>query len=225
MKNLSNVNIHEFLSRCDGAKVEFRRTSYEGKEYYIPYSTVKINNTLIKGLRENEERIELLTSIIENNVNEKSTYLDVGSNLGVFVRTFSFIFDNAYGVDYESYYINQAKFLYDDIKDNFQQADLNQIRLINIFPGKKFDTITALSMIEYIHNKKQFVGDLFDLTRGICIVEGHSEDIKLGHDKTYENILKSFDWTVTRLEQTTDVGINAPVDTFKYGRPLWLCKK
>ena len=93
MKNLSNVDIHDFLSKCQGAKVEGRSIEYEGKSYSIPYSTVKIQGRLINGLRENEERIKLFTDIILEDKGDKLSYLDIGCNLGVFVKNFSYIFD------------------------------------------------------------------------------------------------------------------------------------
>lgn len=224
MQNLSNVDIHEFLSRCDGSKVEHRRVEHEGRQYYIPYSTVKIQNKTIEGLRENGERIDLLRGIINDNVTDKNSYLDVGSNLGVFVKSLSDLFDSVNGVDYEDYYIGQSKFLYPEISDSFQRVDLNQTRLTEVFKGQKFSTITALSMIEYINDKPQFIQDLHGLTDGICIVEGHSEDIKLGHDKKYELLLQGQPWSVERLSDTTDAGVNAPRDTQETGRPIWVCR-
>jgi hypothetical protein len=59
----------------------------------------------------------------------------------------------------------------------------------------------------------------------VCIVEGHSEDIIKGFDLQYEEMLKVQPWTVTRMEETTDVGINAPLATIKTGRPIWVCVK
>lgn len=80
-------------------------------------------------------------------------------------------------------------------------------------------------MFEYINDKHQFAKDLCSLTKELCIVEGHSEDIVLGHDVTYEAILREQDWTVTRIEEVTDAGINAPQRTQATGRPVWLCQK
>jgi len=83
--------------------------------------------------------------------------------------------------------------------------------------------VTSLSMIEYINDKESFVQDLFNHTRLICIVEGHSEDIRKGLDEKYEKILKSQSWDVTRCPFLTEAGTNAPPAS--KGRPLWICKK
>ena len=224
MKNLSNVDIHQFLSQCEGKFVEGRTTQYEGKTYAIPYSTVVINNTKIVGLRENEKRLELLERTIDEHSSSRQSYMDIGCNIGVFVKYFSDKFSSVMGIDAEPYYINQAKFLFEDIKDSYVLNNLNTISLGSLVT-EPIDVITSLSMIEYITNKKKFVKDLYSLTNELCIIEGHSEDIKLGYDIIYENMLKKKDWEVTRLPDVTDAGINAPQDTQAKGRPIWICKK
>jgi SAM-dependent methyltransferase len=224
MKNLSEVDIHEFLSRCNSRFVEGRTMQYEGETYAIPYSTVTVQGVKIKGLRENESRIKLLENLMDEHSEGRKSYLDIGCNLGVFVKHFSDKFDNVTGIDAEPYYNEQAKFLFSDIKDSYILNNLNSKPLsrLSLLP---MDVITCLSMIEYISDKTQFVGDMYNLTNELCIVEGHSEDIKLGLDRDYENLLREKDWEVTRLEETTDVGINAPEHTQKDGRPLWICRK
>jgi len=224
VKNLSNVDIEEFLSKCKRERVEGRTIVYNGKSYAIPYSTIKIGDVKISGLRENGQRIELFEkSIIEHTQNRK-TYLDVGCNLGVFVRSFQDLFEEVSGIDYDDYYIQQCKFLYPDIKENFKIYDLNKERITELSEDN-YDVITALSMIEYVQNKEQFVSDLYDSTNELCIIEGHSEDINKGLDFTYQEIIQSFPWQVQRLQETTDAGINAPSNTQATGRPVWLCKK
>jgi hypothetical protein len=224
MKNLSNVDIHEFLSRCKRERVEGRTINYEGKEYAIPYSTVKIQDVVLPGLRENQERISLLEKIIEDNSKSRNSYLDVGSNLGIFVRSYDHLFKSTTGVDADQYYFDMCQFLYEDTNCKFVLADLNYHRLPKIF-NSSYDVITALSMIEYIHDKQQFVEDLYNMTNEVCIIEGHSEDVKKKLDIEYENLLKTQGWKVERLSDTTDAGINAPADTWSTGRPIWVCKK
>lgn len=224
MKNLSNVDIHEFLSRCKFERVEGRKINHEGTEYAMPYSTVKIQETLLGGLRENEKRIDLFEKIIEENSKSRESYLDIGSNLGVFVRSFDHIFEKVSGIDADRYYIDMCEFLYEEEDCDFILADLNIKRITDFFDSPR-DVITALSMIEYINDKEQFVQDLYDLTNELCIVEGHSEDIIKGYDKKYEDLLKSKNWKVQRADFTTDAGVNAPVATQETGRPLWICKK
>ena len=165
----------------------------------------------------------LIERAINGRVKQKNSYLDVGSNMGIFVRYFSDNFEKVTGVEMEEYYITICKYLYPEISASFVQNNLNFARLTDIFIDEKFDVITALSMIEYIDKKEEFVSDLFALTRNICIVEGHSEDINLGYDIAYENLLKAKDWNVERLEEMTDVGTNAPANTI--GRPIWICTK
>ena len=224
MKNLSNVEIEDFLSRCKRERVEGRTTVYNGKTYAIPYSTVKIREVKISGLRENEERIKLFRNKITENTKKRKSYLDVGCNLGVFVRSFEDLFEEVSGIDYDEYYIGQCRFLYEDIADRFRRFDLNQERIVSL-STEGYDVITALSMIEYVNDQSQFVSDLHDMTNELCIIEGHSEDINKGLDIKYENIIKSFSWSVERLKETTDVGINAPVNTIATGRPVWICRK
>tara|TARA_R110000824_G_scaffold201043_2_gene385102 strand:+ start:766 stop:1440 length:675 start_codon:yes stop_codon:yes gene_type:complete len=224
MKNLSNVDIHTFLSRCDRRFVEQRTMEYEGKTYAIPYSTVTIQDTKIKGLRENEKRLELYEKLINEHTTGRKSFLDVGCNLGVFVRYFSDMFEEVKGVDNEPYYNGQSRFLFPDIADSFVLNDINFVGLADLLK-EPFDVITSNSMFEYINDKHQFAKDLCSLTKELCIVEGHSEDIVLGHDVTYEAILREQDWTVTRIEEVTDAGINAPQRTQATGRPVWLCQK
>jgi len=224
MKNLSNVDIEEFLSRCERSRVENRTLEYNGKSYAIPYSTIKIQGEKINGLRENEERIALFEKFIEENSKSRKTYLDIGCNLGIFVKSYDHIFESVQGIDYDDYYIKQCKFLYPEIETSFIHDDINKNRLSDIVGDKK-DVITALSMIEYIDNKENFIEDLYNLTNELCIIEGHSEDIIKGLDTYYERLINEQDWLVERVKETTDVGVNAPLNTFPTGRPVWICKK
>jgi hypothetical protein len=224
MKNLSNVDIHEFLSRCPIAAVENYMMVYEDKEYAVPYSTMKIQNKLIKGLRENVKRVALFEGLIRENTKDASSYLDIGSNLGVFVKSYDHLFDSVEGLDVDQHCIEQCAFLYPEIKDCFTLVNLNVTKLSDAVKEEK-DVITALSMIEYVNDKQEFIKDLFNLTKQLCIVEGHSEDINIGADLRYEALLREQPWTVARLEQTTDAGTNAPQNTQEVGRPVWICKK
>tara|TARA_R110001592_G_scaffold215613_2_gene469001 strand:+ start:5888 stop:6562 length:675 start_codon:yes stop_codon:yes gene_type:complete len=224
MKNLSNVKPEDFLLRCKGGFVENRKMIYKGVEYNIPYSTVTVGGERLEGLRENFKRFELYERLISEHTTGRNSYLDVGCNLGVFVRNFSDMFNSVTGVDYESYYIDQAKFLFEDLSDSFILNDINATPLTS-FLSEPFDVITSNSMFEYISDKERFANHLCSLTKEMCIVEGHSEDIHLGHDVKYEKILKEQDWDVTRINETTDVGINAPEHTKNDGRPVWICKK
>jgi len=224
LDSISNVDPHEFLSRCQANRVEHRQMKFEGKSYFIPYSTVQIGEHKLEGLRENEKRINLLRDIIGDYANKPTTHLDVGCNLGVFVESLKDIFKSSEGVDADSYYIEQCRFLYPETKSKFHLANLNDKPLTSLFQ-ERFDVITALSMFEYITFKQDFVSELFNMTDQICIVEGHSEDILLGRDVRYENLLRTQDWKVVRMEETTDVGINAPIATQATGRPVWVCVK
>ena len=224
MDSISNVDPHEFLDRCDPTRVEHRTMEFEGHQYSIPYSTIQIGEDKLEGLRENEERIDLLRNIISDNAASPMVHLDIGSNLGVFVESLKDMFESSTGVDADPYYIEQCNFLYPDTKSEFHLCDLNKTSLGEKFDGP-FDVITALSMLEYIKDKEQFITDLYNLTGQVCIVEGHSEDIIKGFDLQYEEMLEVQPWTVTRMEETTDVGINAPLATVKTGRPIWVCVK
>ena len=115
-----------------------------------------------------------------------------------------------------------CRFLYQGLYENFILGNINNNRLTDLFQ-EQFDVITALSMIEYITDKRGFVDDLFSLTRSLCIIEGHSEDIHKGHDKFYEGLLEEKPWSVKRLDVLTDAGINAP--DHSQGRPVWVCRK
>ena len=214
----------EFLDRCQTSRVEGRTFKYEGTQYAIPYSTIMVGGRVLQGLRENEDRIGKFRGIIEKSGARKQSYLDIGSNLGVFVHNLGFDFSDAYGLEKDEYYVNQCEFLYGDKSDmHFRHVDLNNYRLTRVFSHEKsFNVVTALSMIEYIRDKEQFVKDLCEITEDVCIVEGHSEDIEKGLDFVYEELLTSFPWTVKRMDWLTDAGINAPPSP---GRPVWVCTR
>lgn len=224
MDSISSVDPHAFLARCEATRVEHRTMDFEGHQYAIPYSTVQIGEHKLEGLRENEDRIDLLRNIISENAASPMVHLDVGSNLGVFVESLKDMFSASTGVDADPYYIDQCHFLYPTTASEFHLCDLNKTSLGEKFDST-FDVITALSMLEYIKDKETFINDLYKLTDQVCIVEGHSEDIIKGYDLKYEAMLEVEPWTVTRIEETTDVGINAPLATVQTGRPVWVCAK
>ena len=213
----------EILEMFPSRLVESRTFNYNGKTFFVPYETIYINGEKFNGLRKNKDRAELFDKILEEKNVEYKRHLDVGSNLGFFVHHFSKKFETNNGVELESFYTNMCNdILYPELSGRFINNDLNIKPLRDLFT-EQFNVITALSMIEYINDKNKFVEDLYNLTKEVCIVEGHSEDIKKGLDIYYENILKSKDWDVQRYHQLTEAGTNAPSDS--PGRPLWICTK
>ena len=213
------MTTEQFLSQLNPDRVEQHKFTYKGAVYPRPYQTVFINGEEISGLREMKDRFALFKSIFDSNGVKYTSYLDVGCNLSYFPRQFSQFFPDVTGVEYDSYYINLVRQLYPQL--NIIQNDLNQKPLSRLF-NRKFECITALSMIEYITDKHSFVRDLYNLSENLVIVEGHSLDINDGKDVHYEAILKTQPWTVTRLSVLTDNGINAPDRAM--GRPVWVCK-
>lgn len=193
---------------------------YQGQTYNKPYETLMLDGHEIQGLRENKVRLPLLDSIITEYTSHRDSYLDIGSNLGTVPNHFRKSFREVFGVEGDGHYMNLAKQIYPGL--GIMHMNLNQVRLTHVI-RRKFDVITALSMIEYIIGKKEFVQDLYDLTQYVCIVEGHSEDIHRGTDKEYEALLKTQPWTVIRRPELTDPGINAP--SHSVGRPLWVMVK
>lgn len=213
------MTTEQFLSQLNPDRVEQHRINYKGQVFARPYQTVFINGEEIPGLREMKQRFALFKSIFDENKVNYTSYLDVGCNLSYFPRQFSQFFGDVTGVEYDSYYINLVRQLYPQL--NVIQNDLNQKRLSQLF-NRKFECITALSMIEYIHDKHSFVKDLYDLSEKVVIVEGHSLDINNGNDNHYEAILRTQPWSVTRIPTLTDNGINAPPEA--KGRPVWVCR-
>lgn len=200
----------DILSMFPARLVESRTFEYNGKKYYLPYETIIINEK-IDGLRKNTQWAEIFDKIIENEKVQLDSHLDVGSNLGFFVDHFSRKFQNNFGVEMESFYVDMCNTIYPNLNGRFINKNLNQTTLSEIFGGEeKFNLITALSMIEYINDKKKFVDDLYNLTKQICIVEGHSEDIQKGLDKEYESLLREKKWEVQRSQILTEPGLNAP---------------
>ncbi len=246
-QNTSDVDPHEFLSKCKGEAVEQLQFQFEGRTYFRPYASVILGGKKIRGLREIFNRFDLFEKIMDENDVDFKSYLDIGCNMGVFVEYFGRRFQRAHGIEKDQYYLGLQKFLYGDdprttfswdelIEDmkrtgtssdqdssiRFHKIDINDGDWRQEFP-RNVEVITALSMIEYISDREQFVKDLYDLTGKICIVEGHSMDMNDGLDSGYEELLKSQPWTVERRTELTDNGLNAPA-TAK-GRPVWVCKK
>jgi len=201
---------------------EYHTIDYKGKKYWMPYVTFEINGETIPGLRKGKERAILLESIMREYKIKFKTYLDVGCNMGYFVFYFSKKFKEVDGLDFSIGYLNFARTVYKEIADRFHYNDLNKISLSSWTNGRKFEVVTALSIIEYINDKSNFVKDLYDITERLCIVEGHSEDEIKGLNIFYENLLKEQPWEVIRRPERTDAGINAPT---KIGRLLWVCLK
>lgn len=205
--------------------------THNGRSYFRPYQTFEFNGETFEGLREMKDRKALFQAQISKYLptpEDRKAYLDVGCNMGYFVRAFTSEFEETVGVDYNPYYTWFAKTVTPKgLNATFHNYDINSRGLASFFGTGQFDMITSLSMIEYITNKEQFVKDIFDLLRpgGLCIFEGHSMDINLGHDKKYETLIRgaSEDWTVERLDTLTDNGINAPSTAM--GRPVWVCLK
>lgn len=213
----------EILEMFPARLVESRTFTYKEKTYFQPYETIYINGEKFNGLRKNTDRGELFDKIIESKNLEYNNYLDVGSNLGFFVHHFSNKFKNVNGVEMEEFYTDMCNnILYPELSGRFINNNLNSKRLSELFT-EQFDLITALSMIEYISDKSKFVEDLYNLTKQVCIVEGHSEDISKGLDSVYEKLLRSKDWDVERYSELTEPGTNAPSNS--PGRPLWICTK
>ena len=213
----------EILEMFPSRLVESRTFTYNGKTYYQPYETIFINGEKFNGLRKNTDRAELFDKILESKNIDFDSHLDVGSNLGFFVHHFSKKFKKSNGVEMESFYTDMCNdILYPELKGHFINNDLNVKPLRELFT-EQFNLITSLSMIEYINDKRKFVEDLYNLTKQVCIVEGHSEDISKGLDSVYEKLLRSKDWDVERYSELTEAGSNAPSNS--PGRPLWICTK
>lgn len=224
-----SLSIEEILSSLpsqEGLQIE-----YKGKKYFRPYQTFTYKGQTFEGLRKMTDRVEIFERILNENSVERDSYLDIGCNLGYFVRHFSKSFSNVIGVDYNYQYTWFAKTVYEELKERniFVNADLNKQRLSNTVspanPKDGFNFITALSMIEYINDKDAFLSDIFDLLKvgGVCIFEGHSLDINNGNDKIYEEHIRKQKWQVTRMPFLTDIGLNAPKEAI--GRPMWVCVK
>lgn len=194
---------------------------YGAERFPMPYETLQIGGVTIQGVRENSERFRLLEGILAP-VQPKHSLLDIGCNLGTTVAHFRQYFDHVAGIEAQLVYHTLARELWPRIQ--FIHSDLNRTTLGRLMGGETFSAVLALSMIEYIQDKRTFVEDLCRATEQVCIVEGHSEDIyPRQRDHHYEALLKTQDWKVERLPVNTDPGLNAP--KWSQGRPVWVCRK
>lgn len=194
---------------------------FEGIQYPMPYETLRIGNEVVPGVRENEERLWLFEKVLSG-IRDRFSLLDIGCNLGTTADHFSRSFSLVMGIEAQPIYYNLASELFPNVR--FILANVNRGGLKSIIGERKFSAVLALSMIEYIEDKKTFVSDLFNATEQVCIVEGHSEDIyPRQRDVQYEALLKTQPWTVERLPVVTDAGLNAP--KWSKGRPVWVCRK
>jgi len=204
----------------------------DGHTYSKPYHPIILPGINIKGLREGVQRLELLDHLLDTYGcgQGAGTYLDIGCNSGFYLHNLRGRFKKVIGIEKDQRYVTFSRRLYalgdKPVGSSVVNVDINKQRLKDWCTKNhkgKFEVITALSMIEYIKDQKAFVEDLFNATSHICIVEGHSSDIKTGADKKYEALLQSHAWQVIRLEEKTDPGTNASDQ--KNGRPLWVCVK
>lgn len=214
----SLTNVHSFLKKlphCDS-----RFFSYDGVTYPMPYQTITVHGVQFPGLRHIADRVQLFDTIMSQYATNFDSYLDIGCNLGAFVNNYASKFKNVIGIEADSTVFSLATELHGP---RFIHANVNNQPLRTMFT-KPFDVITALSMIEYVTDKRAFIKDLYDLTGTICIVEGHSADIvPLKRDVIYDQLLREQPWTVIRRPELTEAGSNAPSDSI--GRPLWVCIK
>lgn len=194
---------------------------YDGLRYNMPYETLRIGGVTIPGVRENEARFRLLEGILAP-VQPKYSLLDIGCNLGTTAGHFAQYFDRVTGIEAQAIYCGLAKELHPGVE--FHLADINRASLAGIIGARVYSVVLALSMIEYIQDKRTFVEDLYRATEQVCIVEGHAEDIypRQRHHH-YEALLETQPWTVERLPVNTDPGLNAPKHS--QGRPIWVCRK
>jgi SAM-dependent methyltransferase len=195
--------------------------AYGGETFPMPYETLTVGKETIPGVRENAERFRLLDICLAG-VQPKHSLLDIGCNMGTTAARFSQTFDHVVGIEAQAVYHGIARDLYPHA--HFIHADLNRSPLRDVTGGRVFSVVLALSMIEYIQDKRTFVEDLYQATEQVCVVEGHSEDIyPRQRHLQYEALLKSQPWTVERLPVNTDPGLNAP--KWSQGRPVWVCRK
>ena len=213
------MELNELLSHLPF--VEGHRSVTNGVEHNTPYHTFPYQGVNVLGLRENARRLQLLRSAVDEHVLVKESILDIGCNLGTIGAAFTNIFPTVVGVDEDHAILALAERVYPLV--HFQRLALNQERLLQRFNHGEFQVTLCLSMLEYVNDKAAFVSDLHQITRRLCIVEGHSEDFARGRDVEYEAILRTMPWTVTRLSETTDPGMNAPKES--RGRPVWVCVK
>lgn len=215
---MPSVIAHEILSQLRAEHVEGEVLLYDGVTYYKPYQTIVVDGEQIQGWRSMHDREQLLSRIFEEH-DCAHTFLDVGCNLAYFVHLFRNRFTHVCGVDGDFQCVSLGRRLYPEL--DIRLVNLNERRLTQTF-SKPFEAISALSMIAYIKNKRQFISDLFALTTKLVVIEGHAMDIGKRLDMAYERILKEQDWDVRRLDIRTDAAgglLRSP------GRPVWLCLK
>lgn len=198
------------------------KITFEGGVYNMPYETLTIGDHTIPGVRENLSRLALLDRLLTQYGVKRESLLDVGSNLGTTADHFANSFGLVTGIEAQAVYHSLSLDLWAGVR--FIHSDLNYTTLGRLLGGEVFSAVLALSVIEYIRDKQTFVEDLFNATEQVCIVEGHSETIyPKGLDGEYEALLKTQPWTVTRIPELTDNGLNAPLHCV--GRPVWVCAK
>lgn len=212
-----NSNIHQALRQLPDYS-DGLRYNLDGKDYPRPYQTIIVEGKLIRGLRICLDRQDLFEALFKQFGIVKGTYLDIGCQLGFFVKQMSFIFSEVLGIDCSESYINSCKLLYPELKDSFVLQTADDLRTV-----PKADVITALSMIEYVLDKEKFVKELFEHTNQMCIIEGHAPDIEKNIDYYWEMEIRKQPWQqVIRFEGLTEAGMNA---SYSKGRPIWICLK
>lgn len=211
--------IINILSKLQGRWVDNKTFEYKNKKFYMPYQTIKIEGIVFEGLRDSQSRINLINNVINTYNIPNNILIDIGSNLGCFVNQYILGFKNVYGIDSDKDYIELSKELYPQLRYNFMNVDINHISTKEVFHNVRFNVVLLLSIIENFNNQKLILKEINEITDGVVIVEGHSDDIRNGKDVFYESLLKDVFYKVERLENT-DPGINAPD---RIGRPLWIC--
>lgn len=226
---ISKANAALGLLRRD--KVEGYTMIWRGKMEVMPYQPLLLGGEWTPGLRECHARFDLFVDVLTKlhvlprTGGSQGRYMDVGSNSGYFVKNFAKHFDEVCGLEQDPYYIELVDALYPELSPAIRQVDVNTSGWELSFQDLQWDAITALSMIEYVVDKEQFMRTLHGLLApgGVCLVEGHSEDLANGNAILYERILRSLPWDVACLPERTDPGRNAPPEST--GRPVWVCAK
>lgn len=181
LANALSTKVDKRLEEADIASLNFLDSKVEVRGYQNYDVSRNEVMPLSKGhsWAVTKRKHDLIDQVLGRIVSDVSTYLDIGSNLGIYVFTAKVKYAlKATGYDYNEDYIESCKKInqYLSLDCDFQIENFSEI-------DRKFDVVTALGLIHHLYHRTEAYGsldpilrDLSNITLKYCVIEFPTEN-------------------------------------------------